>query len=483
MKEETLPYRYIIGLEIHVELATQTKMFCRCENAPFSAKPNQHTCPICLGLPGTLPVPNQEAVRRAILVGKALGSEISHFCKFDRKHYFYPDLPKGYQISQYDLPICIGGELSLLDEKGEISSTVHFERVHLEEDAGKLLHSGKQTKVDLNRAGVPLIEMVTKPDLTSPQQARNFMQELRLLMRTLKVSEADMEKGQMRCDVNVNIAFEHDGKLIKTPITEVKNVNSTRAVERSLVIEAARQYEEWMAGGPIRKRQNKITAGWDEDKGAVSVSRVKEEANDYRYFPEPDIPPLRVYENSELDPAKINLPELPNALRKRYLEVGLSWIDIETLLADPQRWNYLENCTHSGLPPKLVANWLINAAECVHLAPEQFGNLLDLVSAGSVSFAAVKPKLGELIEGLIQDGDKNNLINYLKQNQLWQENDNQAIDEAIQQVLVEQAAAVQDFRAGNERIFGFLVGQVMKKVAGKGSPPVVQSRLKELLEA
>lgn len=479
----SLPYRIMVGLEVHVELATETKMFCRCANHPFGAKPNSNICPVCMGLPGTLPVPNKEAIRRSIIVGKALNSEIAKLSKWDRKHYFYPDLPKGYQISQYDLPLCVGGELVLLNPDGTPESTVRFERAHLEEDAGKLMHGNKKgySRVDLNRAGVPLLEMVGKPDLTSPEQARRFLQELQLLMRTLGVSDADMEKGQMRCDVNISIWIKEGDKEINTPVTEVKNVNSTRAVERSIKVEAQRQYDEWMAGGDIRTRKNKVTAGWDEDSNSVTIQRHKEAANDYRYFPEPDIPPIAVYEIPELNPDSVVLPELPNARRLRYLKHGLNPADIELLLTDFDRLARFEEYTHgTELPPKQVANWLINAPESIQLQMAHFAELIALVEQGSLSFSATKPKLAELIAAL-QKNDKASVKEVVQTLGLLQEHDGAVVQSAIEEVLREQSSAVADFRAGKEQIFGFLVGMVMKKCAGKAQPAKVQEALREAL--
>ncbi|MBU6389118.1 Asp-tRNA(Asn)/Glu-tRNA(Gln) amidotransferase subunit GatB [Patescibacteria group bacterium] len=473
----------MIGLEVHVEPRTVTKMFCRCLNAPFGAEPNEHTCPICMGLPGTLPVPNREAVRKTIIVGMALGSEISRFSKFDRKHYFYPDLPKGYQISQYDLPFCVGGELTMLDAAGQPESAIRFERVHLEEDAGKLLHTGRPgySRVDLNRAGVPLMEMVTKPDLTSPEQARRFMQELRLLMRTLDVSDADMEKGQMRCDVNVSILIEENGQTINTPITEIKNVNSTRAVERSLIIEAQRQYDEWMANGPIRKRKNKLTAGWDEDAGAVQINRAKEAAHEYRYFPEPDIPPLAVYELPELNPQSVVLPELPNARRQRYLKDGLPSADIEVLLQNPDRLDKYEELRAAGLPAKTVATWLVNTPDSIGLMPDRFAELLRLVDEGSIAAAVAKQRLPEIVE-LIRAKTAVDVLDAGRQLDIVQQHDESMVQLAIAEVLAEQPAAVADYRAGKEKIIGFLVGQVMQKCKGKAQASKVQEALKQELQ-
>jgi aspartyl-tRNA(Asn)/glutamyl-tRNA(Gln) amidotransferase subunit B len=476
-----LPFSYTIGLEIHCELDTASKMFCRCANAPFGAQPNEHTCPVCLGLPGTLPVPNKEAVRKTVLVGKALGSEINRFSKWDRKHYFYPDLPKGYQISQYDLPFCVGGELALLNEKGEASSVVRFERVHLEEDAGKLMHAaGGYTRVDLNRAGVPLIEMVSKPDMHSPEQARAFMQEVQLMVRTLGVSQADMEKGQMRCDVNVSIQFEFEGKEISTPVTEIKNVNSTRAVERSLIVEGQRLFDEWQAGGPVRTRKFKLTAGWDEEKGTVRVNRTKEAANEYRYFPEPDIPPVRVYDIAELNPDNMQIPELPNARRLRYLQEGIGMSEIDIFLSDPIRLQRLEEYVAKGMPFKQVANWLINASDTLELAPTAFQELLELVAAGSAPFAGVKQKLPELLSEL---STVSSVKEALKKLGLLQEHDDSVVQLAITETLAANPQAVQQFKDGKEQIIGFLVGQVMKKAAGKANPGKVQEAMRAALKA
>ena len=476
------PFTYVIGLEIHVELSTATKMFCRCANDPFGNEPNAHTCPICVGLPGTLPVPNREAVRRTILVGKAIGSSIPEFCKFDRKHYFYPDLPKGYQISQYDLPLCVGGELDLLDVAGNPEKTVRFERVHLEEDAGKLLH-GAQTgysQVDLSRAGVPLMEMVTKPDLSSPEEARRFMQELRLLVRTLGVAEADMEKGQMRADVNVSIKFKHEGEDIWTPVTEIKNVNSTRAVEQSLKFEAQRLYDEWLAGGPVRTRKNKLTAGWNEDKQTVNIQRAKEAANDYRYFPEPDIPPLEVYGHDDLNPHDMKLPELPNDRRRRYIALALSASDIEIFLNDTERQSRFEALAAAAPEQaKASANWLVNAPESLGFSNDELLELVGLAADGQVAFAAIKPRLAEVVAA--REGADEPLSTTLERLDLLQTHDDSVVQSAIADVLAEQAKAVEQYRAGDTKVLGFLVGQVLRKAQGKANPAKAQEALLQAL--
>jgi aspartyl-tRNA(Asn)/glutamyl-tRNA(Gln) amidotransferase subunit B len=478
----SLPYRIIVGLEIHVELETATKMFCRCVNDPFHATgPNQHVCPVCLGLPGALPVPNREAVRKSIMVGKALGATIAPLTKWDRKHYFYPDLPKGYQISQYDLPLCIGGKLELLGPDGEVESTIRFERAHLEEDAGKLMHGNKPgySRVDLNRAGVPLLEMVSLPDITSAAQARRVMQEMQLIVRALKVSTADMEKGQMRCDVNINIAFDHEGTEVKTPITEVKNVNSTRAVERAITTESQRQYDEWMANGPIRERTGKITAGWDEDKERVNMQRAKEGSADYRYMPEPDLPPLKVFELEDLNPDHIELPELPNDFRRQYLKAGISPADVEVLYTDPRG---LKGAMHQavsiGIPDKQAAKWLIQVFASDRLSPENLKVVIALTESGKVSFSALRPLMSELSEHL---ANKKDLDTFLSDHNLLLSHDDDMVQSAIAEVIKANPQAVADFKSGNERILGFFVGQVMKQCGGKAQPAKVQEEVRKAL--
>ncbi len=479
------PFRIIVGLEVHVELQTQTKMFCRCKNDPFDTEANTHVCPVCLGLPGALPTPNQEAIKSILLLGKALGSEPNSLSRWDRKHYFYPDLPKGYQISQLDLPFCVGGSIDLLADDGSVEKTVRFERAHLEEDAGKLMHGSTPgySNVDLNRAGVPLVEMVSLPDLENPAQARKFLQELQLLVRTLGISNADMEKGQMRCDVNINIAFIDPvtGKEVRTPITEVKNVNSSRAVERSIATESQRQYDEWIAGGPITSRKGKITAGWDEDKERVNVQRAKEGSADYRYMPEPDLPPVEVFKSDVLNPNNLKLPKLPNEWRKELLAEGVGMTDINVLLADEVRLgklNDIKDLRDEVVKVKTVVNWLVNAAESVTLVDQNLIELIRLADEGKVSFSAVKAKLHDVSDQIRAGSSVEEAIKTLG---LLQEHDEAVVKSAIEAVLAEHAQVVADYKAGNERMFGFLVGQVMKRCQGKAQPARVNEALKEAI--
>jgi aspartyl-tRNA(Asn)/glutamyl-tRNA(Gln) amidotransferase subunit B len=477
-----LPYTITVGLEVHVELHTATKMFCRCINNPFYAeKPNLYVCPVCLGLPGALPVPNKEAVRKTVLVGLALKSEISKLSKWDRKHYFYPDLPKGYQISQYDLPFCVGGSIELLGDDGSATSTVRFERAHLEEDAGKLQHGGKPgySVVDLNRAGVPLLEMVTKPDITSAAQARQFLQEMQQLVRTLGVSDADMEKGQMRCDVNISIQFPEltAAGLPHTPITEVKNVNSSRAVERSITTEAQRQYDEWMAGGSITKRTGKITVGWDENTETVNLQRAKEGTADYRYMPEPDLPPVKVYEDPTLNPDVLAaiLPELPNTRRLRYKTLGISITDTTTLLSDTAKIKLLDEVIDKeASKAKAAANWLINAEATVKLSASSLIELIATTEKGEASFSAIKSKFEALLESLATGVS---VREALEVNQLLQVHDAAMVQSAVDAVLTSHQEVAADYKAGNTKVLGFLVGQVMKQTGGKAQPAKVQEAL------
>ena len=478
----TLPYRYVIGLEVHVELSTATKMFCRCKNEPFGAEPNIYTCPVCFGLPGALPVPNMEAVRRTVMTGLALGANIPARTRFDRKHYYYPDLPKGYQISQYKEPLAVGGQIEVPGTEDEPVTIIHLERVHLEEDAGKLLHSEEEgfSFVDLNRAGVPLMEMVSCPELTSPTQARRFLKELQLLVRAIGVSEADMEKGQMRCDVNLSLQFEHEGEEVWTPITEIKNVNSTRAVERGLIVEAKRLYEEWVANGPIRTRKNKLTAGWDEKTETVKIQRTKEEANDYRYFPEPDIPNFSVYTLEQTTPETMHLPELPAAIRMRYTQLGLSSADTEFFVQDERTRNRFDEIIKSNVTPKIVANLLMNAPGSEQLDNQSLRTLTQMVEKGEVPFALLRPAIPEIIAAI---ADKSSIEAALESLGLVQRHDATAVTKTIKEVLAANPLPVNQYRAGEQKVLGFLVGQVMKRLPGKATAATVSQELVAALQA
>src|SRR6266851_5172993 len=358
-----LPYRIVIGLEVHVQLLTQSKLFCGCSTR-FGLPPNSATCPICIGMPGVLPVMNRRAFDLALKAALALNCQIASFTKWDRKNYYYPDLPKNYQISQYDLPFSHGGWLEVDTPNG--SKRVGIIRVHLEEDAGKSMHDesggGHESRVDLNRAGTPLLEIVSKPDMSSPEEAKAYLEEIRLLLRELEVSDCEMQEGSLRCDANVNVHIaQPDGTVAATPIVEVKNLNSFRAVERAMKYEAQRQYEQFLKDGKKLGEVSKATAGWDDARGVTVVQRRKEEASDYRYFPEPDLVPIEV-DSAWLNRARAGLGELPAAQRRRLeAQYALSAYDAEVLTRQGRAFvaYFEETATLSG-DAKAACNWTTN---------------------------------------------------------------------------------------------------------------------------
>lgn len=483
------PYETVVGLEIHVELSTASKMFSAAPNDPFHAAPNTNLTPICIGMPGTLPVPNREAIRRTLLLGLALGSHIPKESKFDRKHYFYPDLPKGYQISQYDQPFCEGGQLTV----GERAVT--FTRVHLEEDAGKLLHkSGDWTQVDLNRAGVALVEIVTEPDIRSAEQARLFLQELRLLVRSLGIADADMEKGQMRCDANVSINFEHDGQPVSSYISEVKNLNSFRSVERAIVFEAQRLYDEWQSSPEARTQKHKITVGWNDNTGETKLQRTKEDAADYRYFPEPDIPAFRIYDadNGDSRPEGVDafdlselrreLPELPAARRDRWVDAGVKSADTDVLVGDSIRGALLDEVI------RLSADQAIRQKSAAYLVHEYVegvaaGELIEVATMakdGVIDSNVPRQIFNALKEQLTSD-DKLRPTDLVKKNGWGQESDESALAAIAAEVVAAHPAEAQAYRAGKTALIGFFIGQARAK-AGNANPGLVKRLLESALE-
>lgn len=457
----------VIGLEIHVQLKTKSKMFCRCDNNAEQAAPNTLVCPICLGMPGTLPVANKTAILWTLKTGLALGCEIAEFSRFDRKHYFYPDLPKGYQISQYDAPFAKGGKLEIRNEKLE-DRAVRIRRIHLEEDAGKLLHRGSSTLVDLNRAGTPLMEIVTEPEINSPSEAKIFMQELRSILRYLDVSDADMEKGHLRCDANISI--EVDGK--EGVPAEIKNMNSFRMVERALAYEEGRQKKEIEAGRKIAKE----TRGWDDGKGITYSQRSKEFAQDYRYFPEPDLPPYTPHQAFNIEDLKNELPELPAEKRSRYMKMGLPIQDAAIISIDKDMAGYFEKVAEK-INPKLAANWIINELKTdgiLDIAPEALISLLEKVGEGEISGKIAKEIFSEMKQGKTADeiiGEKG----------IKQIGGEEEIAGIIEEVISENEKSVADYRAGKIEALGFLVGQVMKKTHSQANPQTVNKILKAKL--
>jgi len=459
----------IIGLEIHVQLKTKSKMFCRCDNNAENAAPNTLVCPICMGMPGTLPVANKTAIEWTLKTGIALNCEVAEFSRFDRKHYFYPDLPKGYQISQYDKPFCTGGFLEI-DAAGELKK-IGIRRVHLEEDAGKLVHPvGKNySLVDLNRAGTPLMEIVSEPDINSPAEAKIFMQELRSILRYLDVSDADMEKGHLRCDANISISIDNKEGV---PV-EIKNMNSFRMVERALAYEEKRQKEELEAGRKIEKE----TRGWNDAKGITISQRGKEYAQDYRYFPEPDLPPFSPYKAFNIGNLKQELPELPAEKRKKYIEMGLPIQDAAIISVDKNMADYFEKVAKK-VNPKLAANWVINELKSdgiLIIAPDDLISLLSKIEAGEISGKISKEILSEMKD----NGKKPNEIIAAKG--IKQIGGEEELVEIIEEVIKENANTVADFKAGKKEALGFLVGQVMQKTQGQANPQIVNKLLKDKL--
>lgn len=464
-------YKTVIGLEIHVQLKTKSKMFCGCDNNAEGALPNSLVCPVCLGLPGVLPVANQQAIEWTIKTGLALNCEIADFSKFDRKHYFYPDLPKGYQISQFDLPFCKGGYLEIAGG----GKKIHLTRIHLEEDAGKLLHDSETSLVDLNRAGTPLMEIVTEPEISSPAEAKIFIQELRSILRYLSVSDAEMEKGHLRCDAN--ISQEVDGQE-GTPV-EIKNMNSFRMVERALLFEEKRQ-REVLANPPAGGGEKivKETRGWDDKKGETYSQRSKEFAQDYRYFPEPDLPPFVISQAFNIDELKNELPELPAAKRKKYQEMGLRLEDAEILTVDSQMAQYFQSVA-SQVNPVLASNWVINELKydgLMTIKPDDLAQMLQLLEKGEISGKIAKDVLSEMIKS----GQTASEI--VAEKGFKQVDNEDELGQIIDKIISDNPKPVQDLKAGKAEAMGFLVGQVMKQTKGQANPSMVNKILKEKIQ-
>ncbi|MEF8726149.1 MAG: Asp-tRNA(Asn)/Glu-tRNA(Gln) amidotransferase subunit GatB, partial [Candidatus Bipolaricaulota bacterium] len=457
--------------EIHAQLLTDTKLFCGCSADYFGEEPNSNTCPVCLGMPGTLPVLNKQAVEYGLRAALALNCTIPERSKFDRKNYFYPDLPKGYQISQFDEPLAVNGQLTLDEEK------IRIRRVHLEEDAGKLLHkSGGSSSVDLNRVGVPLIEIVTEPDLKSPEQARKFMEKLRQILRYVEVCSGDMEKGSLRCDANISLS--RDDKLGTK--TEVKNMNSFSAVEKALKYEKNRQQKSLKKGEEI----DQVTLGWNAEAEEAQLMRAKEEAHDYRYFPEPDLVPL-VIDDDWKERVKEELPELPQEKKQRWKkEFDLPDYDIGELTETKEIANYFENATREYNSPKEISNWMMSElfrvlklpdAELNDVEPEDFAYLVRLVGEGDINDNTAK----DVLERAFTEGKTPKEV--VESEGLKRISDEGALAEKIDEVMEENPDAVEDFRSGNENVLGFLIGQLMSKTGGQADPGKAREILQEKL--
>lgn len=470
-------YQTTIGLEIHVQLKTKSKMFCSCDNKADEAKPNTLVCPVCLGLPGVLPVANSQAIEWTIKTGLALGSKIAKISKFDRKHYFYPDLPKNYQISQYDHPFCQGGYLEIETPKG--LKKINLIRIHLEEDAGKLLHpkDADYSLIDLNRAGTPLMEIVTGPEINSPEEAKIFMQELRAILRFLDVSDADMEKGHLRCDANISLGRVNSANNQKvklgTPV-EIKNINSFKMVERALSYEEKRQKQLIENGEKVVKE----TRGWNDNQGVTYSQRSKEFAQDYRYFPEPDIPPFALT-GFDLVKIKAQIPEMPALKRKRYLkDLGISRQDASILALDRQMAGYFEKVALK-VSPKLAANWIINEIKIRDLAaisPEKMIELLTILQKSEISGKIAKLVLAEMIATGKGAGS------IIKEKGLKQVGDSQQLTLIVEKIINQNPQAATDFQQGKVSALGFLVGQVMRKTQGQANPQLLNDIIKAKLK-
>lgn len=476
-------YEIVIGLEVHIELKTNSKIFCGCSNA-FGAEPNTNVCPVCSGFPGMLPVLNRQVVDFAIRAGLALNCQIASYSKFDRKNYFYPDLPKAYQISQFDLPICLNGYLDI-DVDGQ-QKRIGIIRAHMEEDAGKLVHQGTITTtpfslVDLNRSGVPLLEIVSHPDMRSAREARDYLEKLRATILFAGVSDCKMQEGSLRCDANVSV--RPWGQEALGTRTEIKNLNSFRALERAIEFEAARQMTALEDGETIVQE----TRTWDEEKQVTRSMRSKEEAHDYRYFPEPDLPPLCI-SREWVEEIQRTMPELPATAQQRLVEEhGLSSYDAAMLTLTPEYLAFFDQCVKEHPQPKVVANWMMSELNkflnqsnmeigtCA-IQPGQLARLLGLIDKGTISGKMAKDVFAEMFAS----GSDPDLI--IKEKGLEQISDQGALTAVVDQVLRDHPKVVDDYRNGKEKAVGFLVGQIMKATRGQANPAMVNQLIAERIK-
>ncbi|MCR4275084.1 MAG: Asp-tRNA(Asn)/Glu-tRNA(Gln) amidotransferase subunit GatB [Candidatus Campbellbacteria bacterium] len=473
-------YTPTIGLEIHVELKTQTKMFCNSKNDPDEKRPNVNVCPVCMGHPGTLPVINKEAVKHVLKVGVAVGGELADFTEFDRKNYFYPDIPKGYQISQYAHPLVRGGALH----------GVALTRIHLEEDTARSQHAGDHSLIDFNRAGVPLMELVTEPVIHSAKEAGDFARELQLLLRTLGVSDADMEKGHLRVEVNISVSKD---KNLGTK-TEIKNINSFRAAEKAIAYEIERQSALLEGGGTVEQE----TRGWDDVKGVTFSQRKKESSHDYRYFPEPDLPKLKISEIPEFSREALSkeLPELPWVKRERYKqEYEMKDEDIESIVSSPESYEYVEeiisHCSADKELLQLVANYFLNDYIALirekaekdgylsirKIAPNFFVDAVKMAKEGDLSSRGLK----DLLRVLYLQEQTLDPRKVAEREGLLQQSDESALLKIVEQVINENPTVVADYKAGKEALLQFFVGQGMKLSKGAGNPKVLAELFKKHL--
>jgi aspartyl-tRNA(Asn)/glutamyl-tRNA(Gln) amidotransferase subunit B len=473
-------YEAVIGLEVHIHLKTKSKAFCGC-STKFGNPPNSQVCPVCLGFPGSLPVLNKEALDYAIMVGVALNCLVQEYTKFDRKHYYYPDLPKNYQISQYDLPVSKDGFLDIYFEG--IQKRIRIKRAHLEEDAGKLIHEIDRSLVDFNRTGIPLLEIVTEPDINTPLEAYEYLTSLKSIIQYLGVSDCDMEKGSLRCDVNISVRPK--GQVGLGTKVELKNMNSFKGVKDALVYEIERQIKELEAGEQIIQE----TRLWDALAAKTTAMRTKEEAKDYRYFPEPDLPPF-IINKEKIEEIKKTIPELPREKMQRFIrEYGLSEYDAKILVLNKQDAEFAEECLkrYPDKDKKPIANWIIGplaslTSTSLTIAQlkipggiDEFIKLIKFVEEDKISNLTAKSVLNESIaSGMLSS-------NIIQEKNLTQVSDVASLTTEVEAVLKENLKSVQAYKEGKSNALMFLVGQVMKRTAGKANPKVVQEILKRRL--
>jgi aspartyl-tRNA(Asn)/glutamyl-tRNA(Gln) amidotransferase subunit B len=477
-------YETIIGIECHVELDTRSKMFCGCSAKWFGAPPNTLTCEVCLGLPGALPYPNRRAIELSIAAGIALHCDTPEHTKFDRKNYMYPDLPKGYQISQFDLPLSVNGWLEIPADDGS-TKRVGIRRAHLEEDTGSLIHAGGATLVDFNRSGTPLLEIVSEPDLRSVGESVAYLEALRERLVYAGVAGFKLEEGGARFDVNVSIRFDEGGETRWPPLSEIKNLNSFRALEEAIPFESARLWDEWESGGALRTRSGKITVGWSPEKRRTYLQRTKEEVDDYRYFPEPDLVALAP-DRAMVERIRASLPEMPSDRRARFVsQYGLSDYDARVLVSDRELADWFESAVKAApSEAKRVANWvtgeLLGHLKAVDLplaqlkvTPAQLAALVGLIGAGSINTTAAKVVFGEM---LATGREPSSIV---AEKGLSQVSDEAAIAAAVDEAIAANPKVVADIRAGNQRAISGLIGPVMKKMGGRANSAVLNRIIAE----
>ena len=473
-----MEYQVVIGLEVHSELNTQSKIFCSCKNQ-FGGKPNTHCCPICSGHPGVLPVLNKKAVEYTVMAGLALNCNILEFSKFDRKNYYYPDLPKAFQTSQFDLPLCKDGYLEFLHEGQQ--RKIRINRIHLEEDAGKLIHSewGSGTLVDYNRCGVPLIEIVTEPDMQSPEEAVVFLEHIKTVLKYTGVSDCKMEEGSLRCDINLSLKEKGSDKLGTR--TEMKNVNSFKAAYRAMLYEIKRQKELLSSGEKVVQEPRR----WDDIKGRSYSMRSKEDAHDYRYFPEPDLVPL-VLSSDYIQEIKSKIPELPSQRKEKYMKIyGLPEYDAEVLTSDKDISDFFDECCKLYDNKKALSNWVMGDImrklkesdnQTIPVSAQNFTQLLKLYDDKTISQNAAKTVFEKIWE---KDTDPKEII---EKEGLKQISDTGELLEMVKKIIEANPQPVSDYKSGNKKAIAFFVGQIMKETKGKANPQTINKLLTEELE-